>query len=354
MSSSITITKTISQRRRSWGKGRTMAGESQKLKLLNLAKMLYERTDESHGLTCPEIIAGLAEAGIEAERKSVYRDLDALRDFGLDIAKLPTYPVSYALVSRTFTAAELMLLTDAVQSSRFLTVRMAHRLTEGLASLGSCHQAAALSKNVHVEGRIKMQNESVFHHVDTLHEAIREERNRLMPLRETANHLIDTSNLRPRALQKMLKEIVFSAGTEPPLRVEVLSFGFKRGIPREGDLVFDVRFLPNPFYIPELGSHTGLDQDVKDFVLEHPVTKEFLVKCMDMLQFLLPHYITEGKHRLVIAIGCTGGAHRSVAIAEYISARLEELGYHTTVNHRDIALEQAHWETKSEYQKGEP
>ena len=92
----------------------------------------------------------------------------------------------------------------------------------------------------------------------------------------------------------------------------------------------------------------------EDFVLEHPVTKEFLVKCMDMLQFLLPHYITEGKHRLVIAIGCTGGAHRSVAIAEYISARLEELGYHTTVNHRDIALEQAHWETKSEYQKGEP
>ena len=150
------------------------------------------------------------------------------------------------------------------------------------------------------------------------------------------------------------QEIVLNAGSEPPLRVEVLSFGFKRGIPREGDLVFDVRFLPNPFYIPELGSHTGLDQDVKDFVLEHPVTKEFLVKCMDMLQFLLPHYITEGKHRLVIAIGCTGGAHPSVAIAEYISARLEELGYHTTVNHRDIALEQAHWETKSEYQKGEP
>ena len=176
MSSSTTITKTISQRRRSWGKGRAMAGESQKLKLLNLAKMLYERTDDSHGLTCPEIIAGLAEAGIEAERKSVYRDLDALRDFGLDIAKLPTHPVSYALVSRTFTAAELMLLTDAVQSSRFLTVRMAHRLTEGLASLGSCHHAAALSKNVHVEGRIKMQNESVFHHVDTLHEAIRRHR----------------------------------------------------------------------------------------------------------------------------------------------------------------------------------
>ena len=103
-----------------------------------------------------------------------------------------------------------------------------------------------------------------------------------------------------------------------------------------------------------LGSQTGRDQDVRDFVLEHPVTKVFLLKCMDMLKFLLPHYITEGKHRLVIAIGCTGGAHRSVAIAEYISASLEGLGYHTTGNHRDIALEQAHWEARSDYQKGEP
>lgn len=188
----------------------------------------------------------------------------------------------------------------------------------------------------------------------TLEEAIREERARLQPLRETANHLLDTSELRPRALQKQLAEIVLHLDEAPPLRVEILSFGFKRGIPREGDLVFDVRFLPNPFYIAELGHHTGLDEDVRDFVLNHPVTREFLVKCMDMLEFLLPHYITEGKHRLVIAIGCTGGAHRSVAIAEYISRELTRLGHRTTVNHRDIALEQAHWAAKSEYQKGEP
>jgi UPF0042 nucleotide-binding protein len=118
--------------------------------------------------------------------------------------------------------------------------------------------------------------------------------------------------------------------------------------------VFDVRFLPNPFYIPELGSHTGLDQDVRDFVLEHPVTKEFLQKNLDMLHFLIPHYIIEGKHRLVIAIGCTGGAHRSVAIAEYIAKELRAAGHKVNVNHRDIALEQAHWAMKSEYQKGEP
>ena len=188
----------------------------------------------------------------------------------------------------------------------------------------------------------------------SLAEAVRVERTALEPVRQRAEYIVDTSALSTAKLRGEMLRLFGEGDGAPAMSVSVISFGFKYGIPIEADLVFDVRFLPNPFYIPELGSHTGLDQDVKDFVLEHPVTKEFLVKCMDMLQFLLPHYITEGKHRLVIAIGCTGGAHRSVAIAEYISARLEELGYHTTVNHRDIALEQAHWETKSEYQKGEP
>ena len=188
----------------------------------------------------------------------------------------------------------------------------------------------------------------------SVEEAIREERARLIPLRETADHVIDTSGLKPRGLQKILRETVLEADEDSPLKVEIMSFGFKRGIPREGDLVFDVRFLPNPFYIPELGHHTGLDQDVKNFVLDHPVTKEFMEKTMDLLKFLLPNYVAEGKHRLVIAVGCTGGAHRSVAIAEAISTGLSESGYHTRVSHRDIALEQAHWETRSDYQKGEP
>lgn len=188
----------------------------------------------------------------------------------------------------------------------------------------------------------------------SLEEAIRDERNRLEPLRETANHLVDTSTLKPRSLQRMLKKIADQSDDASPLRIELLSFGFKRGIPREGDLVFDVRFLPNPFYIPELGHHTGLDQDVSDFVLHHPVTEEFLIKCLDMLEFLIPHYIAEGKHRLVVAIGCTGGAHRSVAIAEYIYSKLKAKGHRVNVNHRDISLEQAHWLAKSEYEKGEP
>ena len=187
----------------------------------------------------------------------------------------------------------------------------------------------------------------------TLEEAIREERERLTPLRETATHLVDTTGLKTRALQKILRSVALSEEEQPSIKVEVLSFGFKRGIPREADLMCDVRFLPNPFYIPELCQHTGQDEDVRDFVMEHPVTREFMAKTVDMLSFLLPNYITEGKHRLVIAIGCTGGCHRSVAIAEAISCQLTEKGYQTGVTHRDMAMEQAHVKARMEG-KGQP
>ncbi len=128
------------------------------------------------------------------------------------------------------------------------------------------------------------------------------------------------------------------------------SFGYKRGLPMQADLVFDVRFLPNPFYIPGLGRHTGLDADVRDFVLGHPVTQEFMTKMQSLLTFLIPHYQEEGKHRLSIAIGCTGGAHRSVAICEALAAFLREQGYAISVTHRDLELEQAHWKERPEVQ----
>ena len=176
-----------------------------------------------------------------------------------------------------------------------------------------------------------------------LTEAISEERNRLVPLRETANYIIDTTGLNSRAVKKTLSEILGGGETEAPLRVDVMSFGFKRGLPRQADLVLDVRFLPNPFYIESLCRHTGLDEDVRDFVIEHPVTAEFLQRYRELLNFLIPHYKEEGKHRLVIAVGCTGGVHRSVAIAESIGAFLREEGYPTEINHRDMLLEQARW-----------
>jgi len=180
----------------------------------------------------------------------------------------------------------------------------------------------------------------------SLTEAIASERGMLQPLRETANYVIDTTGMRPRALQKKLQSIVMAdspAMEAAPLRVEVMSFGFKRGLPKQADLVFDVRFLPNPFYIQELCRHSGLDADVRDFVMEHPVTREFMTRVTELLDFLVPHYVEEGKRRLVIAVGCTGGAHRSVAITEAIGAYLKGKGYQVDANHRDLDLEQAHW-----------
>ena len=180
----------------------------------------------------------------------------------------------------------------------------------------------------------------------TLMEAITEERVRLQPLRETANYVIDTTGLNSRAMRRLLDKTLGSLGSsEPPIRAEVMSFGFKRGLPRQADLVIDVRFLPNPFYIDSLCRHSGLDEDVRAFVMENPVTVEFMSRWKDMLSFLIPHYRDEGKHRLVIAVGCTGGAHRSVAIAEAIGAYLREIGLPTEIDHRDLIMEQARWNT---------
>jgi len=183
----------------------------------------------------------------------------------------------------------------------------------------------------------------------TLMQAITEERVRLQPLREMANYVIDTTGLRQRALVSLLKKKLGGLSEEvPPMRAEVMSFGFKRGLPRQADLVMDVRFLPNPFYVESLCRHCGLDEDVRSFVMDNPVTVEFMRKWKEMLSFLMPHYREEGKHRLVIAVGCTGGAHRSVAIAEAIGAYLRDLGLPTEVTHRDLVLEQQRWQNPVE------
>ncbi len=183
----------------------------------------------------------------------------------------------------------------------------------------------------------------------TLMEAIAEERLRLQPLREIADYVIDTTGLTSRAMKKLLDDSLGKMGDkEPPIRAEVMSFGFKRGLPRQADLVLDVRFLPNPFYIESMCRHTGLDADVREFVMEHPVTKEFMKKWTDLLNFLIPCYREEGKHRLVIAVGCTGGVHRSVTIAEAIGATLRGQGLPTEIHHRDLTLEQARWNTPVE------
>ena len=182
----------------------------------------------------------------------------------------------------------------------------------------------------------------------TLTEAIAHERSIMQPLRETANYIIDTTSLKTRQLKSRLQGILSGETHSEAMRVEISSFGFKRGLPRQADLVYDVRFLPNPFYIEGLGRHTGLDEDVREFVIGNPITQDFLKKLEDLLLFLLPHYQEEGKRSLSIGVGCTGGAHRSVAIAEYIGGLLRERGWQATVTHRDLLLEQALWKSSAE------
>lgn len=162
------------------------------------------------------------------------------------------------------------------------------------------------------------------------------EREKLQFLKERANFIIDTSQLLIRELKVEIDKIFIQDEKYSNLYITVLSFGFKYGIPTDCDLVFDVRFLPNPFYIPELKPLTGNEREVFEYVLASPNSTIFLDKLEDMLKFLIPNYIVEGKNQLVVGIGCTGGKHRSVTIANAIGERLERLEYGIKVEHRDI------------------
>jgi len=170
-------------------------------------------------------------------------------------------------------------------------------------------------------------------------EGIDQERVQLAFLKERADYIIDTSHMLTRELKAELDRIFIDNRSFRNIVVNIVSFGFKYGIPQDSDLVFDVRFLPNPYYVDALKHLTGRDEAVKKFIKESPVYNEFMYKFTDMISFLIPHYITEGKHRLVIAVGCTGGRHRSVTLAEELYSRLSGSGVGLTIDHRDIDKE---------------
>lgn len=163
------------------------------------------------------------------------------------------------------------------------------------------------------------------------------ERKRLNEVKYRSDNIIDTSDMTNMKLRDKIWRIY---GDDEQIKnrliINVLSFGFKYGVPVDADLVFDVRFLPNPYYIPELKKFSGDDKEIKEYVLKFKETKEFINKLEDMLEFLIPNYVKEGKIQLVIAIGCTGGRHRSVTIANEIYDRLKEKGHNLSKEHRDI------------------
>ncbi|SJU08216.1 RNase adapter RapZ [Clostridioides difficile] len=169
-------------------------------------------------------------------------------------------------------------------------------------------------------------------------EGIKMERKIMEPLKELSTCIIDTTNMKPKDLKEEIKKIYSSGEDNPNLTISVVSFGFKHGILADADLVFDVRFLPNPYYVEELRAKTGDDKEVRDYVMNSKISEEFYVKLLDMIHFLVPQYIEEGKQHLVIGIGCTGGRHRSVTITNLIAEDLSNKGYRVVKKHRDSML----------------
>ena len=166
-------------------------------------------------------------------------------------------------------------------------------------------------------------------------EGIAKERERLAPVRAKATYIIDTSELKKVELRDKLRRLFGKSGGEQ-MNINVLSFGFKFGMPLDADMVLDVRFLPNPFYIESMRHKSGAVPEVAEYIAKWPVTKEFTGLLDEMMDFLVPQYIKEGKSQLVIAIGCTGGMHRSVYIAKHIYDRLNAQGYSARLEHRDL------------------
>lgn len=170
-----------------------------------------------------------------------------------------------------------------------------------------------------------------------IEDGIKKERAILNDIRIKSDYVIDTSNLLTRELKEELDRIFVQNEEYNSLMITILSFGFKHGIPADADLVFDVRFLPNPFYIDELKYKTGNDKEVQDYVMSFPEAHAFIDKLTDMVEFLIPNYIKEGKYQLVIGIGCTGGKHRSVTLANKLYERMKNRGgYGVKIAHRDV------------------
>lgn len=172
--------------------------------------------------------------------------------------------------------------------------------------------------------------------METVSRSIVEERQLLDPIRNVADTLIDTSNFNVHELRAHIQSRFGQGEQSKRLLVSCLSFGFKNGVPLDADLVFDVRFLPNPHFVPEFRKRTGLDPKVADYVRGFPQTVEFLDRVTELMLYLLPHYVEEGKSYLTVAFGCTGGQHRSVMMAEEMGVRLAKAGYQVKALHRDV------------------
>ena len=280
------------------------------------------------------IISGLSGAG-KSKAASIMEDMDF---FCVDNLPTPLIPKFAELgMAGSGEYDRVVLVTDIRGGTNFDGLFRA--LDDLKAMKCACRILFMEASDATIIKRYKetRRNHPLAETCDSLEQAIALERKMLAPLRARAEYIIDTSNLSTAKLKGELRRLFAKGGTlEGRMEVRVISFGFKHGVPMEADLVFDVRFLPNPYYVAELRTLTGLDTGVRDYALGGSQAQEFLRRLGDFVTWLLPRYEEEGKTALVIAVGCTGGHHRSVAVAHALAGQIREAGYPVSESHRDL------------------
>lgn len=279
------------------------------------------------------IISGLSGAG-KSRAADILEDLNYYCVDNMPITLMPKF-VEFCIATRG-RYEKVALVTDVRGRESFDEL---FRALEEIKHLGC--DSKILYMDADIPTIVKRYKETrrkhpLSHDGKNLEEAVKRENQMLEAIKSNADYVINTSRLTLGQLQHRIYELFGFGNKKNSFNVNVMSFGFKHGIPIEADLVFDVRFLPNPFYVSELRNLNGLDKDVRDYVMENEQTKVFMSKLTDMVDYLIPNYMEEGKYSVVICIGCTGGHHRSVAIAQALSEHLEEEGYKTDATHRDI------------------
>ena len=279
------------------------------------------------------IVSGVSGAG-KTRTADVLEDLDFYCVDNLPVAMLPRFAEFCMGMGGRY--ERVALVTD---------IRDREGFNDILSSLDKLRELGCDYRILFVEADlstiVKRYKESRRPHplqaeAGSIEAAVKLEYDALSALRERADYVINTTNLTLGMLQSEIYRFFVGEASERPLAVTVMSFGFKYGIPIEADMVFDVRFLPNPYYVAELREKTGLDREVYDFIFEHETTKDFAARLFDMIDFLIPQYIEEGKHNLTIAVGCTGGHHRSVAVAKALTEHIHALGQNAENVNRDM------------------
>lgn len=279
------------------------------------------------------IISGMSGAG-KSRSADILEDLDYYCVDNLPAAMLPRFAEFCMGMGGRY--EKVALITDIRDKAGFSDI---------LTSLSKLWELGCEYRILFVEADIpvivKRYKESRRPHplqaeAGSLEAAVRLETERLASLRENADYIINTSSLTIGMLQSEIYRLFVGDASARALSVNVMSFGFKYGLPIEADLVFDVRFLPNPYYVSSLREKTGLDKEVSDFIFRHESAREFMKRLYGLVDFLVPQYIEEGKHTLTVAVGCTGGHHRSVAVAAALTEHIRALGQSAENVNRDI------------------